>query len=75
MVVEQNAQLLRSKNEKLEKLCRALQAERNQLRQKEKLVRPADSAWHFSSHTHTHTHTHSRKEEERNIKRLSLIHI
>ena len=40
MVMEQNAQLLRTKNEKLEKLCRALQAERNQLRKQEKTVRP-----------------------------------
>ena len=43
MVVEQNAQLLRTKNEKLEKLCRALQAERNQLRKQDKPVRPVQS--------------------------------
>ena len=42
MVMEQNAQLLRTKNEKLEKLCRALQAERNQLRKQEKTVWPID---------------------------------
>lgn len=41
--MEQNAQLLRTKNEKLEKLCRALQAERNQLRKQEKPVRPVES--------------------------------
>ena len=41
MVMEQNAQLLRTKNEKLEKLCRALQAERNQLRKQDKPVRPS----------------------------------
>ena len=37
--MEQNARLLRSKNEKLEKLCRALQAERNQLKKQDKPVR------------------------------------
>ena len=39
IVMEQNARLLRSKNEKLEKLCRALQAERNQLKKQDKPVR------------------------------------
>lgn len=42
MVMEQNAQLLRTKNDKLEKLCRALQAERNQLRKQDKTVRSVD---------------------------------
>lgn len=36
IVVEENTRLLRSKNDKLEKLCRALQAERNQLRKQDK---------------------------------------
>ena len=48
MVMEQNAQLLRTKNEKLEKLCRALQAERNQLRKQEKTVWPIDAIYALS---------------------------
>ena len=80
MVMEQNAQLLRTKNEKLEKLCRALQAERNQLRKQEKTVRPvAVLSVHASSSLSLSPPSHNRKVEtversqEKRIKHQKML--